>query len=379
MLKPEELLRYNRQIRLPEIGETGQEKLKLSRVLVIGAGGLGCPVLQYLTAVGVGTIGIVDFDKVDESNLQRQILYSVDDVGKLKVDCAVRKLTRQNPHVRFITYNLQLTNQNAIDIIKNYDIIVDGTDNYATRYLLNDACVLLDKPWIYGSIHRFEAQISVFNYLNKNKIKGPTYRCLFPSPPLLELEDNCSEIGVLGVLPGIVGMLQANETIKIIIEIGDILSGELLILNALNLQFHTIGIERSESSLQAVPSSEAQFTKTAYGQFCNTVTKELKHEVSIEELHRLMSENRENIQLVDVREQNESPQIEELKEINIPLVEIIDKAYNIDRNKKVIIFCKSGVRSAIAIQLLQKKFGMKNLYTLKGGVNEWLRSVKNKV
>lgn len=379
MLNPEELLRYNRQIRLPEIGEAGQEKLKSSRVLVIGAGGLGCPVLQYLTAVGVGTIGIVDFDKVDESNLQRQILYSVDDVGKLKVDCAVHKLTRQNPHVRFITYNLQLTNQNAIDIIKNYDIIVDGTDNYATRYLLNDACVLLDKPWIYGSIHRFEAQISVFNYLNKNKIKGPTYRCLFPSPPLLELEDNCSEIGVLGVLPGIVGMLQANETIKIITEIGDILSGELLILNALNLQFHTIGIERSESSLQAVPSSEAQFTKTAYGQFCNTVTKELKHEVSIEELHRLMSENRENIQLVDVREQNESPQIEELKEINIPLVEIIDNAYNIDRNKKVIIFCKSGVRSAIAILLLQKKFGMKNLFTLKGGVNEWLRSGKNKV
>lgn len=379
MLNPEELLRYNRQIRLPEIGEAGQEKLKSSKVLVIGAGGLGCPVLQYLTAVGVGTIGIVDFDKVDESNLQRQILYSVDDVGKLKVDCAVRKLTRQNPHVRFITYNLQLTNQNAIDIIKNYDIIVDGTDNYATRYLLNDACVLLDKPWIYGSIHRFEAQISVFNYLNKNKIKGPTYRCLFPSPPLLELEDNCSEIGVLGVLPGIVGMLQANETIKIITEIGDILSGELLILNALNLQFHTIGIERSETSLQAVPSSEAQFAKTAYGQFCNTVTKELKHEVSIEELHRLMSENRENIQLVDVREQNESPQIEELKEINIPLVEIIDKAYNIDRNKKVIIFCKSGVRSAIAIQLLQKKFGMKNLFTLKGGINEWLRSVKNKV
>lgn len=378
MLNPEELLRYNRQIRLPEIGETGQEKLKSSKVLVIGAGGLGCPVLQYLTAVGVGTIGIVDFDKVDESNLQRQILYSIDDIGKLKVDCAVRKLARQNPHVRFITYNLQLTNQNAIDIIKNYDIIVDGTDNFATRYLLNDACVLLDKPWIYGSIHRFEAQISVFNYLNKNKIKGPTYRCLFPSPPLLELEDNCSEIGVLGVLPGIVGMLQANETIKTIVEIGDVLSGELLILNALNLQFHTIGIERCESSIKAVPASEAQFKKTAYGQFCNTIAKELKLEMSIDELHRLLSENRENIQLVDVREPNESPQIEELKEINIPLVEIIDMAYHIDRNKKVIIFCKSGVRSAIAIQLLQKKFGMKNLFTLKGGVNEWQRSVKNK-
>lgn len=373
MLNNDEIIRYNRQIQLPEIGFSGQEKLKSSKVLVIGAGGLGCPVLQYLSAVGIGTIGIVDFDKVDETNLQRQILYSVDDIGNLKVDSAVYKLSRLNPHVRFITYNLQLTNQNALDIIKDFDVIVDGTDNFATRYLVNDACVMLDKPLIYGSIHRFEGQISVFNYLNQKKVKGPTYRCLFPNPPLAEVAPNCSEIGVIGVLPGLVGLMQANETIKIITGIGEVLSGSLLIINALNLQYHSISFSRNEKAEQLVPATEAKFKQTDYGQFCNTSKQELNHEISTTELSKLLSENRSKIQLVDVRDINENPQIESLKELNIPLVEIIDNAHFIDRNKKVIVFCKSGVRSAIAIQLLQKKFGMKNLYNLKGGVNEWIK------
>ncbi|MDP1744961.1 MAG: HesA/MoeB/ThiF family protein, partial [Bacteroidota bacterium] len=220
MLNKEEIARYSRHLLLPEIGMAGQEKIKSAKILVIGAGGLGCPALQYLTAMGIGEIGIVDFDKVEESNLQRQILYSIEDIGKLKTEAAVSKLSKQNPFVKFNSYSVRLENKNAIELFSKYDLIIDGTDNFATRYLVNDACIILNKPLIYGSIYKFEGQVSVLNYTDSSGQSGPTYRCLFPTPPLSGSIPNCSEIGVLGVLPGIIGTLQATEAIKIISGIG---------------------------------------------------------------------------------------------------------------------------------------------------------------
>jgi adenylyltransferase/sulfurtransferase len=378
MLNQDEINRYHRHIQLSEIGIEGQEKLKQSKVLVIGAGGLGCPVLQYLTAAGVGTLGIVDFDKVDESNLQRQILYGIDDIGKPKVECAVNRLSQQNPFVKFISHNIQLTNQNAIDIINNYDIIIDGTDNFPTRYLVNDACVLLNKPLVYGSINKFEGQVSVFNYLINETKRSATYRCLFPNPPSAADVPNCSEVGVLGVLPGIIGTLQANETIKIITEIGDVLSGKLLILNALSMQFYTIAFTRDNTVANSITLE--QFKKNDYELFCNgSVLKNNENsndEITAAELYRLLTENRNIIQLIDVREIGELPFVDSLKELHIPLNEISKNKHRIDSQKKIIVFCKSGARSKIAIQKLQAETGINNLYNLKGGVVEWLKNYK---
>lgn len=374
MLNQDEIKRYSRHILLSEIGVAGQEKLKLAKVLVIGAGGLGCPVLQYLTAVGIGTLGVLDFDSVDESNLQRQILYGIEDIGKSKVDCAINRLSGQNPHVHFVSYNVQLTNQNALEIINNYDIIVDGTDNFPTRYLVNDACVLLNKPLVSGSINKFEGQVSVFNYSNNKKEKGPTYRCLFPEPPASADVPNCSEAGVLGVLPGIVGAFQANEAIKIITGIGDVLSGKLFMINALTLQNYTIAFERDETLANAV--SIEQFKKNDYELFCNGSPSATTKEITVTELHQLLSADRAVIQIVDVREVNEQPVVNALKELHIPLNTIIKNAEKMDTQKKIIIFCKTGARSNHAIQILQKEKGMNNLYNLKGGVVEWLKNYK---
>lgn len=376
MLSQNENNRYSRHLNLAEIGIEGQEKLKQSHVLVIGAGGLGCAILQYLTAVGVGTIGIVDFDVVDESNLQRQILYSVDDIGKSKVDCAVKRLSQQNPFVKFVSYNSKLTNKNAIDIIKEYDIIVDGTDNFATRYLVNDACVLLNKPLVYGSIHKFEGQVTVFNYATKDGNPGPTYRCLFPNSLSQESAPNCSEAGVLGVLPGIIGTLQASEVIKIIVGIGDVLSGQLAILNVLTMQFFVISFERNKSMSELMPINIDQFKNNDYGLICSNSIWTSVNEIAADELETILSKNRNEIQLLDIREYSELPILNELKELHIPLAEIIESINKIDRNKKVVVICKSGVRSNIAIQLLQKKYGIENLYNLKGGLSEWKKKYK---
>jgi adenylyltransferase/sulfurtransferase len=374
MLSKEELKRYDRHILLSEIGISGQEKLKNAKVLVIGAGGLGCPVLQYLTAAGIGTIGIVDFDVVDESNLQRQILYSIDDIGKLKVDCAINKLSRQNLFVNFSAYNTQLSNQNALEIIEKYDIVIDGTDNFPTRYLVNDACVILNKPLIYGSINKFEGQVSVFNYSGSKNKKGPTYRCLFPEPPSAADVPNCSEAGVLGVLPGIVGSFQANEVIKIITGIGDVLFGKLLMINALSMQFYTIAFERNETAANSITLQH--FKNNDYELFCNGSYLKLNNEITVMELHQLLINDRNSVQLVDVREVGEQPFVEILKEINIPLNIIIKNADQINTSKKVIVFCKSGVRSTAAIQKLQTEKGLNNLFNLKGGVMEWLENYK---
>ena len=372
MLNKEEISRYSRHLLLPEIGTTGQVKLKSAKVLVVGAGGLGCPVLLYLTAAGVGEIGIVDFDKVDESNLQRQVLYTVEDVGKSKVEVAVAKLSEQNPFVNFTTYNSKLDNQNALEIIRNFDIVIDGTDNFATRYLVSDACVILNKPLIYGSIYRFEGQVSVFNYIDKNGIQGPSYRCLFPQPPTPESSLNCSEIGVIGVLPGIVGTLQANEAIKCITGIGKVLSGKLLLINALTMDFSTIEVAHNNETIESIPVNAEEFKKMSYDFFCGTSRNDSIKGVTVKELVRLL-DKREKLQIIDVREPGEQPALDELTDLKTALGDILDQADRISQSKQVIILCQSGKRSRRAIELLQNKFHLTNLYNLEEGVIGWLK------
>lgn len=370
MLSQKEISRYQRHIQLSEIGVIGQEKIKHSSVLIIGAGGLGCPILEYLTAVGVGTIGIVDFDTIDESNLQRQTLYSTNDIGKYKVDIAVQKLSRQNPFTKYITYCNELTNKNALDILSKYEIIIDGTDNLSSRYIINDACTLLNKPLIYGAIHKFEGQVTVFNYSTQSQPEKYNYYDLFPENPELSQVPNCSENGVIGVLPGIIGILQATEAIKIILGIGNILAGELLVMNVINLEFYIFKITKNQNKKEI---TEKEFKNFDYKYFCGESTKNVVKEISCDELKNELKNNRENIQLIDIREKNEQPIIEELIETKIPLVEIIERINEIKTTKKIILICKSGVRSKLAIQMLQKKINSENLFSLKGGINEWLK------
>ncbi|RMI26214.1 MAG: molybdopterin-synthase adenylyltransferase MoeB, partial [Calditrichaeota bacterium] len=245
---PEELARYHRHIIIPEFGIEGQQKLKAARVLVVGTGGLGSPLLLYLAAAGVGTLGIVDFDVVEDSNLHRQVLFNQQDLGMPKVEAAKKRLMALNPHIEVVTYNTRLTSANALEIIRDYDVVADGTDNFPTRYLVNDACVLLGKPNVYASIFQFEGQVSVFNYVDKNGEVGPNYRCLYPEPPPPGLVPNCAEGGVLGVLPGIIGCLQANEVIKVITGIGEPLSGRLLIFDALKFEVRILKFKRDENN-----------------------------------------------------------------------------------------------------------------------------------
>ncbi len=344
----EELKRYNRHIILPEIGLEGQQKLKQAKVLVIGAGGLGCPVLQYLTAAGVGTIEIVDFDKVDDSNLQRQVLYSTDDVGKPKAQIAKEKLGRQNPYINLIAHVTQLTASNALEIISLYDIVVDGSDNFATRYLVNDACVILNKILVFGSIFKFDGQVSVFNYKD-----GPTYRCLYPEPPANGEVPNCAEVGVIGVLPGIIGTLQANEVIKIIVEIGEVLSGKLLVLNALTMQFDTFGISANVANKKIDKLID-------YDIFCGSPP-----EISANELREKIK-LKQDFQLLDVRELHEY----EIKNIGgklIPLNELMANLDKLSKEKELVVHCASGVRSKKAIAIL-KENGFTKVYNLKKGL-----------
>lgn len=375
MLNKEEIARYSRHLLLTEIGMTGQEKIKSAKILVIGAGGLGCPALQYLTAMGIGEIGIVDFDKVEESNLQRQILYSIEDIRKLKTEAAVSKLSKQNPFVKFNSYPLRLDNKNAFELFSKYDLIIDGTDNFATRYLVNDACVILNKPLIYGSIYKFEGQVSVLNYTDSSGQSGPTYRCLFPTPPLSGSIPNCSEIGVLGVLPGIIGTLQATEAIKIISGIGEPLSGKLLLFDALAMSFQVIEIVRDNEWINSAPKNIEEFLKTDYEYFCgNKKSESSTKSISVNEL-KLIFKNKLDVQLLDVRETFEEPQINELMDLKIPLGDIHNQTHLISKNKKVIVFCKSGSRSKRAIEILEKDFGFTNLHNLEGGIISWSKSI----
>jgi adenylyltransferase/sulfurtransferase len=365
MLTKEEINRYSRHIIMPEIGIEGQEKLKQAKVLVVGAGGLGCPVLQYLTAAGVGIIGIVDDDIVDETNLQRQVLYNKEETGKQKADVAAKKLKLQNQNVHLISHIIRLTSANALDLIKDYDLVIDGSDNFPTRYLVNDACVMLNKPLVFGSIFKFAGQVSVFNYKN-----GPTYRCLFPEPPVDS--PNCAEIGVLGVLPGIIGTLMANEALKIILGIGEILSGKLFVLDALNFQTQVISFEKNPENLKIRSLID-------YDIFCSPpsplgrvgVRQGETKEISVAELKNLI-DNKNDFQLIDVREVNEHA-LSNIKGENIPLGSIDKNSDKISRTKQVIIYCRSGARSKKAIELLQQKYGFTNLYNLAGGIDAWKR------
>lgn len=274
ILSKEEITRYSKQLLLPEIGIKGQEKLKNARVLIVGAGGLGCPVLQYLAAAGVGALGIVDFDVVDETNLQRQVLYSTNDIGKFKAVVAGEKISKLNPFVQCETINRKLEAVNAFEIISNYDIVVDCSDNFETRYLINDACVLLNKPFVYGGIHKFEGQLSVFNFKSANGIYGPTYRCVFPETHPEETILNCSLTGVIGTLPGIIGTLQANEVIKMITGTGEICSGEIcsgkiILINALTLNYSEIKIKRNEMLWHDIPKSKEELKNKNYSITCS--------------------------------------------------------------------------------------------------------------
>ncbi|MDA0196117.1 MAG: molybdopterin-synthase adenylyltransferase MoeB [Bacteroidetes bacterium] len=358
----EELERYSRHLIIPEFNIEGQRKLKSARVLVVGTGGLGSPLLLYLTAAGVGTIGILDFDVVDDSNLQRQVLFSVDDVGNPKVEAAKKRLVGLNPHVNFIVHNIMLTSDNALDIIKDYDLVADGTDNFPTRYLVNDACVILGKPNVYASIFRFEGQVSVFNYKG-----GPHYRDLFPSPPPPGLVPSCAEGGVIGVLPGIIGSLQANEVLKILSGIGDTLSGRLFLFDALTFETRTLKVHKN-------PETPEIKELIDYDQFCGLnlngkANKEDVKEITVEEL-KALQDSKEEYQLIDVREAYEYD-ICNLEGELIPLGAILDSVEKIASNKKVIVHCRSGARSATAITQLERKYNFDNLYNLKGGILAW--------
>lgn len=369
-----ELERYSRHIIIPEFNIEGQKKLKNAKVLVIGTGGLGAPLLLYLAAAGVGTIGIVDMDVVDDSNLQRQVLFSVKDIGRSKVEVAAERLTQLNPHIKFITYNTQFHSSNAFDILKDYDVVADGTDNFPTRYLVNDASVLLGKTNVYGSIFRFDGQVTVFNHKYEDGEIGPNYRDLYPEPPPPGLVPSCAEGGVLGVLPGIIGSLQANEVIKVITKIGEPLVGRLFTFDALNFETRILRFKKDKNN----PISGEKPSITAlidYDQFCgidkNKTIQENKNlnivkEISVKELKDL-KDKKINFQLIDVREDYEY-EIANLEGELIPLGTILQNVEKIDRTRQVVVHCRSGKRSADAIRALEEKFGFNNLYNLKGGI-----------
>jgi adenylyltransferase/sulfurtransferase len=359
----EELERYSRHLIIPEFNIAGQRKLKAAKVLVVGTGGLGAPLLLYLAAAGVGNIGILDFDVVDDSNLQRQVLFTVDDIGKSKAETAKIRLEKLNPHVNYTVYNTQLTSENALDIIGQYDVVADGTDNFPTRYLVNDACVILDKVNVYASIFRFEGQVSVFNYKNKNGERGPHYRDLFPSPPPPGLVPSCSEGGVIGVLPGIIGSLQANEVLKVVSGVGEPLAGRLFLFDAFTFETRTMKVHKSKDTPEINELID-------YEQFCGIKDVEVKKvkEISVLELSEWKTSGKD-FQLIDVREDFEY-EIAHLEGQLIPLGKILEHVDEIKADVDVVIHCRSGARSANAIVELEK-LGFENLYNLKGGILAW--------
>ena len=367
-----ELERYSRHLIIPEFNIEGQRKLKAAKVLVVGSGGLGSPLLLYLAAAGVGTLGIVDFDVVDESNLQRQVLFGVENVGQPKVEAAKKRIESLNPHIKVNVYNTHLNSENALDIVKDYDVVADGTDNFPTRYLVNDACCILGKTNVYASIFRFDGQVSVFNYRKKNGELGPNYRDLFPEPPPPGLVPSCAEGGVIGVLPGIVGSLQANEVIKVITGIGEPLVGRLFLFDALLFETRILKIAKN-------PDIEPITELIDYVQFCGMPNKEAAAEVkpvkeiSVQDFQKLL-DTKADFQLIDVREPHEYDIVAIDGEL-IPLGDILQNAAKIRKDKKVVIHCRSGARSATAIRELEANFGFENLYNLKGGVKAYAEEI----
>ena len=375
-LSQSELIRYSRHLVLDEFGLENQLKLKQSRVLVIGAGGLGSPALLYLAAAGIGKIGIVDFDIVDMTNLQRQVIFTSEDVGKNKADAAADRLKGLNPLIEIKSYPLKITSANALDLLKDYDVVLDGSDNFPTRYLINDACVLLRKPLVHGSILKFEGQVSVFNLQKPDKTFSTNYRDLFPQPPSPETVPNCEQAGVLGVLPGMIGSLMANEVIKIITGIGKPLADKLLIFDALYTEFTTITIPNRN----AIGSIMGLID---YEDFCGINQKKNKYlgiqqnnpmrEITVQELKKLKDAGAD-FQLIDVREPHEYD-ICNLDGELIPMAEIPGSTDKISRDKQVIIHCRSGKRSGEMVLWLEKNEGYENLYNLKGGVLAWAKEI----
>jgi molybdopterin/thiamine biosynthesis adenylyltransferase/rhodanese-related sulfurtransferase len=345
----EELKQYSRQIRLPEIGLSGQEKLKKAKVLMIGAGGLGCPVLQYLVAAGVGKIGIVDDDLVDVSNLHRQILYSLADVGSSKAIIAKQKLEAMNPYGDITAYTQRLSSENAESLCGDYDLLIDGSDNFETRYLINDIALALNKVLVFGSIFKFEGHISVFNYQN-----GPNYRDIFPEPQASNEVPNCAEIGVLGVLPGIIGTYMANEAIKIICNVGEVLSGSLMVINSLD---NTRQIFKFSKQLHATKPDQILVKQPVHTP---------SHEITSAELNTLLLESPDAVCLIDVRETYEFEE-HNIGGINIPLYSLQESINEIPSNKKLVFCCQTGQRSKMAIQLLKTSIKAE-MYSLKNGL-----------
>jgi molybdopterin/thiamine biosynthesis adenylyltransferase/rhodanese-related sulfurtransferase len=359
--------RYQRQIQLKEIGSVGQDKIAQAKVLIIGAGGLGCPALQYLAAAGVGTIGIVDFDVVEMSNLQRQILYAVDDIGQPKAITAAKKLEALNPEIAIKSYNIQITNKNALEILENYDIIIDGSDNFATRYLINDACVLLDKPLVYGAVLRFEGQIGVFNLEDKETHIKTNYRDLFPKAPDLASAISCNDVGVLGVIPGIIGTMQATEALKIITGVGKPLSNKIISYNALENSFYDFEIVASTSKSIDFPKSRTAFLDFNYDWTC---APNLNIDTLTVEEFDVLRKN-EKITIIDVREKGELPFVDEFSFTLIPLSEFENLVSTISQKNKIVVFCKSGQRSLKALKLLKEKYPDCQAYSLTGGIENW--------
>ena len=369
-LTKDELSRYSRHLILPEVGVEGQRKLKAARVLCVGAGGLGSPLALYLAAAGVGTLGLVDFDVVDASNLQRQILHSTADVGRKKLDSAEEKLKALNPGVNVVKHDTQLSSANALEILKDYDVIADGTDNFPTRYLVNDACVLLGKPNVYGSVFRFEGQASVFATKD-----GPCYRCLYPEPPPPGLVPSCAEGGVLGILPGLIGVIQATETIKLILGKGDPLIGRLLLVDALQMRFRELKLRKNPEC----PVCGAHPTVTRlidYRQFCGIASAEKEEsvvkngipQISVKELKQRMDAG-EDLFLLDVREPFEY-KIANLGGKLIPQNEVPRRLEEIDRNREIIVHCKFGGRSQRVAEFLRQS-GYPKVANLAGGILAW--------
>jgi len=364
-LSDDEVAHYSRHLLIPQIGRIGQRRLKAARVLIVGAGGLGSPLALYLAAAGVGTLGVVDFDAVDRSNLHRQVLYTVDDVGSPKLDAAVRRLKALNPHVEVVPHALRLASDNALDVIRPYDMVVDGTDNFATRYLINDACVLLGKPNVYAAIFRFEALLSVFAHRD-----GPCYRCLYPEPPPPDLVPSCAEGGVLGVLPGIVGALQAAEAIKLITHIGEPLVGRLMQFDALRMRTREFPVERDPHC--AVCGAHASIRQLIdYDQFCAGPRHPVVvPEIDAAELRALLS-SAEAPLLVDVRSAEEAAIARIAGATLIPLPELEDAVDRLDPEAPLVLYCQGGVRSERAGRLLMRG-GFKHVRHLRGGITAWL-------
>ena len=381
-LKPEtatltndEIQRYSRHLIMPEVGMEGQQKLKAARVLCVGTGGLGSPLALYLTAAGVGTLGIVDFDVVDVTNLQRQIIHSTADVGRKKLDSAEEKLKAINPYINIRKFETRLSSENALDIFRDFDIIADGTDNFPTRYLVNDACVLTGKPNVYGSIFRFEGQASVFA-----TEEGPCYRCLYPEPPPPGLVPSCAEGGVLGILPGLVGVMQATEVIKLILGAGEPLIGRLLLIDALGMKFRELKL-RKNPDCPACGTHPTVSKLIDYNEFCGIRGEEKPvetgiPEMQVEELKRRLDAG-DDLFVLDVREPHEY-QICNIGGHLIPLGDLPKRVNELDSSREIVAHCRSGVRSGKAVAFLQQA-GFKKVHNLAGGILAWADKIDPKM